>query len=210
MSYNPTFIWERNHERLKIHPDRRYLFYYRGCFCPPHAGHFDAAAKYLKYPNVRMIIHQMGGSRHGVSVTANRKIWNWYIDELLPKDRINLVQYNDDTRNYPKDHPWLKSSDVLIIIRGDEVKPDLDNYEQLDCIRWDSTIRKCRRFDVDVVFVYDLRDHDTMSASTFITNLIKYKEGRYPISHLYKYLPKDLSIETKRKIIHLLIQYHLK
>lgn len=149
----------------------------------------------------------MGGSRHGVSVTANRKIWNWYIDELLPEDRIS---FNITMKLVIILTIILGLNLVLIMIRGDEVKMDIDDYERLDCHRWDSTIRRCRRFCVNVVFVYDLRDHETMSASTFIKNLIKYKQGRYPIEDLYKYLPKNLSIGSKRKILHLLIQYHLK
>lgn len=210
MSYNPTFIWERNREGLRMHPDRNYLFYYRGCFCPPHIGHFEDAAKYLKYPNVRMIIHQMGGSRHGVPRTVNRKIWNWYIDELLPQDKIDLVQYNNETRRFPRDHPWLKDSDVIIIMRGDEVETDLKSYERLDYHRWGFVIKNARQYNIDVVFLYHLRYHESISATAFTDSLINYKQGKHPIDEVYKFLPHKLSLTTKNKIIYLLSQCHLK
>lgn len=151
----------------------------------------------------------MGGSRHGVSVSANRKIWNWYLEELLPEDRIDLVQYNYETRHCPNDHPWLKSSDVLIIIRGDEIKGDINRHESLDCRRWDYTIKKCQHYDVDVVFEYITRDA-LFSATDFTEEIIKYKQHKVPIESLYRFLPEKLSIETKRKILYLLVQYHLK
>lgn len=209
MSQSATFIWERYNQHIVIQPKRQYLFYYRGCFCPPHGGHFDGAARYLKYPNVKMIIHQMGGQRHGVPTSVNRQIWNWYIDELLPDDRVDLVQYNDDNHDLPNNHRWIRKSDVVVIIRGDEVD-DTKAHEQLDYRRWGSTIRRCDKYDINVVFIYDLRNRDKLSASAFIKDLIRYNQSRIRIEDLYQYLPKRLSTNTKRKIIHLLIQYRIR
>lgn len=208
MSRKVTFIWERYHDYLKISPHLRYLFYYRGCFCPPHDGHFEGATKYLNYPNIRMIIHQIGSSRHGVPIDVNRRIWRRYINELLPDAKIDLVQYNEDTRNLPDTHPWLRETDVLVIMRGDEVT-NTKIQERKDYIIWTSTIDKCHKYKINVIFAYDIRDHEKMSATTFIGDIIQYKRGKCSIDYLYKYLPQNLSILTKRKIIHLLAKYYL-
>lgn len=204
-----TFIWERNGQELNIDPNLKYLVYYRGCFCPPHNGHFEAASKYLGHPNVRMIIHQMGGYRHGVSKSTNRKIWQTYIEELFPNEKIHLVQYDEETSDYPKYHPWLKKSDVLVIIRGDEYN-DIESREQEDMYQWDSTIMRCKRNGIDVIFAYDTRDAARMSASTFVEDINRYKRDRIKIESLYKYLPEKLSIRSKKHVINLLIRHDLR
>jgi phosphopantetheine adenylyltransferase len=208
MSNKPLFIWERYNKDIMIHKDLKYLFYYRGCFCPPHGGHFDLARKYLKYPNVRMIIHQIGNSRHNISTNDNRRIWQWYIDELLPEEQIELVQYNSNTKDYPKNHPWLKDVDVLVILRGDEAD-DTQEEEESQLSAWKYLIKKCNKYNIDVIFVYVLRDHDKRSATSLIKEIIQYKEGYRSASDVYKYLPRNLSIKVKKKILHLLVQYNL-
>jgi hypothetical protein len=221
MNNGPIFIWERYNQKLTINPELQYLIYYRGCFCPPHVGHFNEAIKYLKYPNVKMIIHQMGNERHRVPVHINRKIWNIYIKELLPENRIDLVQYDEDTLGYPDDHKLFCKSDVLVIIRGDETK-DSYKQEKRTCSKWYNTIWRCNKRGIDIIFTYDLRDHEALSASTFINHLLRfkkinnefdqtcrYKDDSCKIEDLYQYLPELLSVDAKQNIINMLIKYDL-
>ena len=203
-----TFIWERYKQKLAINDDLKYLIYYKGCFCPPHIGHFETAARYLRYPNVRMIIHQIGNQRHNVPTNVNRSIWKKYIRELLPMERIHLAQYDDTTKDYPYNHSWLEQTDVIVIIRGDEAE-DPQIKERNDRSHWSFLIYHCHKKSIDVIFDYSLRDTQKISATTFINKLIRYKNRRLDVEDLYQYMPKRLSKTSKDQIIELLTKFYL-
>lgn len=209
MSQEVTFIWERNNENIIIQPNKQYLFYYRGCFCPPHSGHFSQAIKYLKYPNVRMIIHQIGGKRHGIPSTLNRQIWKWYIEELLPINRVELIQYNNYSHKLPLDHPWMKRITDLVLIRGDEFS-DIESYQKKEQYRWKAAITKCKKYKINLTFLYGIRDSEKLSATAFTKSLIAYQENLLKVQDLYQYLPSNLNTKTKNKIIHLLAKHDLR
>lgn len=205
----PIFIWERKQEYITIYDDLKYLFYFRGCFCPPHKGHFLTIQRYLKYPNVKVIIHQIGGERHGVSKNMNRRTWQYYIKELLPEDRVDLVQYNSSTKNLPKGHSFFKDTDVLVMLRGDETS-NVREQEKLELSTKQSLISKCLKYETQLIFLYEKRDHDKLSASSFIKNLIQYRKGKYRLIDLYQYLPEMLPVDIKNKIINKLLRYPLR
>jgi len=204
----PYFIWERYGEQLDIKPHLQYLVYYRGCFCPPHIGHFDTASRYLTGDNVRMIIHQIGNQRHNVDKNINRYIWKVYIRELLSTKKIHLVQYNNNTKDILNDHPWLNNVDVVIIIRGDEAD-NVKIQERKNLESWADSINIFNMRNIDIVFHYTLRNTEEISATTFINKLVKYKNKRIEKQHLYKYLPTNLSLYYKDKIIYHLIKHYL-
>lgn len=207
---NPTFIWERYGQKLTMNPDKRYLIYYRGCFCPPHIGHFNTAASYIQHKNVRVIIHQMGGNRHGVPKNVNRHIWKLYIKKLFPEGFAKLIQYDNNIHsdNIICSSKWFKKCDYLVIIRGDEVE-NTKLQEHQDINRWNYLIKKCNKHNVNIIFDYSTRNSSIISATTFIKNLINYKQKNIPKEYLYKYIPSNLSINDKNEILNLLIQYNL-
>jgi hypothetical protein len=204
----PQFIWERLGETLHIRSDRRYLVYYKGCFCPPHIGHFDTAASYLRSNNVKMIIHQMGNQRHNIPTDLNRSIWKTYIRELLPTNNVDLVQYNDNSKDVLYNHPWLDKANILIIIRGDEAD-NIKSQERRNLRNWKHIINNCKSRGIEIIFHYTLRDTEKISATTFIDKVIKYKNRRLHKEDLYKYMPDKLSIESKDKIIRRVARYYL-
>lgn len=208
MTFKIKFIWERNGQYLHINENLKYLFYYRGCFCPPHKGHYSAAAKYLGKNNIRMIIHQIGSERHGISKNTNRQIWKTYINNLLPRNNVDLIQYDDDNDDCIRSHRWFQECDVLVILRGDEYD-DIHERQQQELISWRSIINTCARHNKHIMFVYDIRDSKNMSASTLIRDLILFKNKRLVIESLYKYFPENLDVTLKIRIINKLIEYHL-
>jgi len=201
-----SFHWEQSNSFFTPDPDLNYIVYYKGCFCPPHAGHFNQVNILLQYTNVKVIIHQKGGkSRHGVSKEINRQIWKYYIQKLLPKERVNLVQYTSEHANdgLLLIHPWIKSCDVLVILKGDEFE-DQEIEEEQVLKRHRPIIKKLFGLGIKTIFYYTKRNHDIMSASTFISRLIQYKKDKKDIDQLYQYLP-ELTIRQKGKVIKLLL-----
>ena len=91
----PKIYWECNGDTYEIDPKKNYLIYFSGCFCPPHRGHLLMIEPFLKLPNVKFLISQIGDeSRHGVSYRISRKIWKIFIHELIPnhEHRVALVE----------------------------------------------------------------------------------------------------------------------
>ncbi len=115
-----SFYWESLGQEYPFDPSKKYLIYFKGCFCPPHRGHFDVVKDLMmKGKNIHTMIHQMGAeSRHGVPKRLNREIWRLYINELLPADRVHLIQYNSTLDIL--DLNFLKTFDTVVYIRGNE------------------------------------------------------------------------------------------
>lgn len=60
------FYWESKGEKYRFSREKKYLIYFRGCYCPPHKGHFNTIADFKDTPNTKFIIHQGGSeTRHG-------------------------------------------------------------------------------------------------------------------------------------------------
>src|SRR5207253_8253067 len=99
------------------------------CYCPPHRGHFNSVNDIIKdNSNVKAVIYQRGNEkRHGVPYDINKKIWKYYINYLLPRDRISL----NDGKSYDKflDHHFLKNCDEVIFVRGNEYS-NVDKIER--------------------------------------------------------------------------------
>lgn len=116
----PPFYWECLGQHVPYDPSKKYLFYFCGCFSPPHKGHFDQVKVALdSIPNSKIFIHQIGDeSRHGVPFDISQRIWRTYIELLLPRDRVTLRPRESMQQLY--EHRFLKEADVVVILRGHE------------------------------------------------------------------------------------------
>ena len=184
-------------------PDKKYLIFFRGGFCPPTRGHFSLVEKYAHMENVKYYISQIGSeARHGVPYSLNRKIWKIYIKKLLPKDRIILKKaYSfDDVLDE------IEGIDVVIFIRGKE-EEDIKAKEKERRERYENVFRRIRRRGVKVDFlIIDRPEKHVLSATKFIESL---KRGD-SFSKLKFFLPENLPNEECKYIIRNLKKQNLK
>lgn len=216
MSRETIFMWERYGKKIKIDPGKKYLVYYLGCFCPPHKGHFGQISGYLKHENVKVIISQIGGLRHGVPKRLNRNIWKSYISDLLPEERVDLIQYDgySGTDELLKSHEWFRECDYLIIQRGDEgdENSDTDKIERKTKRRWRKTIDICKHNRTKIIFYFSTRGNEKFnpSATKLCKVMIKYQDGLARKEDIYPYFPDKLSIKRKDRIIKALLECNLE
>ena len=201
-----SFYWESLGQEYPFDPSKKYLIYFKGCFCPPHRGHFNTVKQLVdKGKNIHAMIHQMGAeARHGVPKRLNREIWRLYVNELLPTDRIHLVQYSSTLDIF--DQKILRDIDTVVYIRGNEGY-EVNATEMRDRKIFRRIISNLERINVNMDFYYMERPLvKTLSASKFVQTLIntrgrckqqgcdcKYKRQSY-------FMPKGLSRDTVLRI----------
>jgi hypothetical protein len=119
-SHGPLISFHWN-EDFKLDPTKKYLIYYRGCFCPPTKGHFSLLKKWVDFPNVTLFIAQIGYSkRHGVSYKHNKKIWKYFIEksdltlEQQKRVKVHRLYGASDIE------PYLDRHDIVLYIKGNE------------------------------------------------------------------------------------------
>lgn len=203
--------WENKGEIYKFSKDKNYLIYFKGCFCCPTRGHFDTIKRFLDLgTNIYVMVHQIGSEkRHGIPYFLNRKIWQIYIDELLPKERVYLIPYH--CIHDMLSEKILEDIDQVVWIRGDE-----NNEQQFNINIYKNIINELAERGIGMDFYYTSRPlAETLSASEFIHNLLKYKY-RKNICHrscqyerLEYFLPKGLSDKQINWIIYSLLKYDL-
>ncbi len=193
------FIWENLGQHHNIDPKKRYLVYYQGMFAPPTRGHYEVVERFASYPNVEILIEQIGSKhRHGVPYRFNKKVWEIYIKELLPSKKIHLK--NNDDFNISK---YMKNVDVILIVRGNESDITKDEKRHIEIYKdW------IRKYDVDIDFLFIDRNMITgPSTSKFIKALLDPMSSEEDLRY---FLPKGLSSKTIHNILNLLITFPLK
>jgi hypothetical protein len=185
-------------------PEKNYLIYFRGCFCPPSAGHFSLLEKYIHQPNVKYLVSQMGSEkRHGVPYHFNRKIWKIYIKELLSeyRDRIYLekLKSSSDVFNF------LDGIDTVIFLRGKEDN-NIKAKERERLETYGDLIRKLKKRNVEMDFLtIDRPEAAKLSSTKLIESLRKNRS----YSHLKYFFPSNLSYDKTMYIVTRLKKYHL-
>jgi hypothetical protein len=170
----------------------------------------------MRLPNVKYIIHQIGSQeRHGVPYHLNRKIWELFIEELLPGNDVSLIKYrsSDDLHH----HPFVRDADVVVIIRGNEYS-NIKKEEQTFLQRYQPTIDHFNHRGIKLYYNFlDRPDAKKLCATAMISELKRY-QGKYRnchcrecvkrISHrMRKFLPSKLSSRTVRYIVHNLLKH---
>lgn len=113
-----TFYWN---EPFELDPKKRYLVYYRGCFCPPTKGHLSLVKYWSQFPNVIVFVAQIGYSkRHGVPYKHNKKIWKLFIEKsdlTLEQQKRVVVKRLYGASDI---EPFLDRADEVLYIKGNE------------------------------------------------------------------------------------------
>lgn len=211
-----SFYWECLGQRYPFNPNKNYLIYYKGCFCPPHRGHFNTVKEFTDLgENVSVMVHQKGSpSRHGVPRNYNRKIWKMYIRELLPRHRVHLIQYEDGDDIF--DLSVLDKIDTVIYIRGNEGQ-NIKRTQENDLYAYRRIMRKLARRNISMDFIYmDRPLVKVLSATVLTENLIQARRRcrkrncECTYDKLKRFFPEGLSQDTAMRIIHSLQQEDLR
>ena len=204
------FHWELNDGPYRFKKNINYVIYFKGCFAPPHIGHFSAISDIvLNNPNVKVIINQVVKSerRHGVPYEINKKIWQLYIDNLLPKNRVDLHKYQKLDKYI--NHPFMKDADKVIYLRANE-NFDIDLVEKRFVKYHKKIIKKFNSKGIDVAYYAQERNATVISATKFIEQLIKYKETGEDYYKLRQFIPEKLPLEIFHQIINMILSCNIK
>ena len=215
-SSDVTFYWESLGENYKFNPNKKYLIYYRGCFCPPHKGHFNTIADFTHLPNANFFVHQGGRERrHGVPYELSRKIWKIYIKELLPSDKFILMGRGRDQIKDMYRHKFTMESDIIVFIAGNEnYDPNEKEYEDIN-EKYRDIFRELRRKNKEIVFLYLNRPKQGSLSATELSkavlankNLSRHDPEKY--NKLKQYFPENLSDKGIKYIVRKLEECDLK
>jgi phosphopantetheine adenylyltransferase len=220
-------LFENITQNLIIDPNKKYCLYYKGCFCPPHIGHFDIIRKYVEHnSNVKIIVNQQASySRHRVPRDVSIHIMKTYIKELLPINRVSLV-FKESKYNL-LNHKFVKEADVFVSLRGNEKKRKYEQNFLQPITNNNGTVVENRTIinkvavkkDViniisnkyfnkellqqhkNVIYYYTDRGENGPSATKFTETIIKYKNNDATYDDVVKFLPEKLSDNIKKYII---------
>ncbi len=184
------------YDDYKFEENKKYLIFFRGCFSPTTRGHFSLVEKYSHLPNVKYYISQIGSeARHGVPYYLNRKIWNIYINKLLPKDRIILKKAYGIYDVLDE----IENIDVVIYLRGNEKDSGDLRYEEKERLyKYRNIISKLKRKGIRTDFlIIDRPEAHVLSATKFIEAL----KNNSSYNKLRFYVPKNLPENDFRYII---------
>lgn len=203
-----NFHWERKFGRYKFDPNLRYVMYFKGCFCPPHRGHYSTIADIMRFnPNVRLVINQKGCEhRHGVPARINRMIWQIYINRLLPANRISLGRFNKKEAFI--NHPFIRSCDRIVIMRGDE-NFDFIETENKGNKSYRKILDELNKRNIELDCIMSNRS-GIYSSSKLVSMLLDYKAGKGNYYKIVEHLPPGLQIFDYNRIINMLLSCDLK
>lgn len=212
-------LFENITKNLIIDPNKKYCLYYKGCFCPPHVGHFDNIRKYIENnSNVKIIVNQLASfSRHRVPKDISINIMKTYIKELLPIDRVSLV-YRENKQSL-LNHKFVKEADIFVNLRGNEKKRKYEQeflqpvnkevkvnkhvinkniLEQLTNNYFNKQLLQQNKY---VIYYYTYRNENGPSATKFTETITKYKNNEAIYDDVVKFLPEKLQEHIKKYII---------
>lgn len=218
-----TFLWNEPYE---IDPSKKYLVYYRGCFCPPTKGHFSLVKKWIQFPNVTVFIAQIGYSkRHGVPYKYNKRIWKLFIEksDLTEEQQKRIVV----KRLYGASdmEPFLDRADIVLYIKGNEKEKLMQIQQQQQKISKKQLDRERRDYEKNflkervnmlallrplrkpIVFLFDDRtEKNNLSASKLIGQVMEWQKlnvkklNDEQMLKIRFFLPESLNDETVGKI----------
>ena len=195
---NVCFYWECNGDIYNFDSEKNYLIYYVGGFSPPHRGHFSMIEPFLHLKNVKIVISQIEHNRHGVSYKLNRKIWKFFLRELIPNHRNKVSLMKHCCKIHILDHKFMDDTDTIIYVRGNE-NYDIDEVEKKMFSNFSKVITELYCINKRIDFYYVERPYaSSLSATRFIEAISKYR-NKY--EKLRYYLPYDLSNESVKYII---------
>ncbi len=220
-----NFYWENLSHEYPVDKKLKYCVFLNGCFCPPHKGHIQSIKNIIELlgPETKIIINQIGSSsRHGVPSYLNKQILELYVLNVFPNNNnIKLLFRAPNKEIFLND--FVLQSDVLIILRGDEVNKedkgkssDVSNINSRYKHKFRKIIKYLNKKSIRVDFIFQFRPHTIISATNFVKLINAYKEKRNKKEHklediyeIYWMMPEELSIELKYRILKELINFNL-
>lgn len=215
------FYWEDLNQQYHFNPNLKYCIYFKGCCCPPHKGHIKSIKDVVKkFPGCKLIVNQIGSAnRHGTPTEFNSELLQKYLGICIKDTKYKYMLKASSKEVYK--HRYVIDSDILIIIRGDEIKTNTINKKYLvEIINKDreKSLQKHIKFlnnhKVKVVWYISKRNVNKISATKFMEILNIYKNkilnGEQTQKDLYKvmkFIPDELNYNEKKKIINQLIKY---
>lgn len=224
-----NIYWENLEQQYPININYKYCIFINGCFCPPHKGHINSIKKAIEIfgPKAKIIVNQIGSSgRHGVPKEFNKYMMETYINNVFKSNPNIKLFFRAGAKKIFNDE-FVLNSDVVIIIRGDEVDDnDREDSSYLDEINehYKNKFKKIIKFlakkfiKLDVLFQF--RPVTEVSATRFIELVNIYKKKIFEegiqeskslmindMFELYYMMPEELDLETKYSIIKKLITF---
>lgn len=217
---NVIILFEDITRELIIDPTKKYCLYYKGCFCPPHVGHFNNIKRYIENNNnVKIIVNQQASyGRHHIPSDLSINIMKTYINELLPVNRVSLVFR--ESKNNLINHKFIKEADVFVSLRGNEKKRKYEqHFLQSPTLgtkgTFGITIKRDAQSTINnsyfnkvllqkhktVIYYYIKRDENGPSATAFTESIAKYKNRKVTYNDVIKFLPERLEDNIKKYII---------
>lgn len=215
------FYWENLNQPYPYNPKLNYCVFFNGCCCPPHKGHIDSIRSAIQMlPGCKVIINQLGSSsRHGVPSEYNSELLQKYLSNVF-KNNSNIKYMFRASNNKIFTHDFITNCDVLVIIRGDEIKEN----NKLDVIaksindknkyRFSKYIDKLNNYGIKVDFYMQWRNVNKVSATKFIEKLNIYKKKKYEsketkedLYELMNFIPEEIEFYTKYQIIKKLLKF---
>lgn len=207
------FYWN-DETPYPIDPDKFYLIYYVGCFCPPHKSHYAVVEKFVSYPNVKILISQYGKeSRHNVPFHVSRKIWKTYLKTFTKEQQKRIVLEKLKSTMDVKRH--MKGVDVIVYLKGNEEEhlKELRTPENKHLFRAferqfikerHRLIKIAKRNMADVDFCFGKRQE--VSATRFV-EAVKYNKD---LDYLRTFMPEKLRKNDAKRIVSMLKKFDLK
>ncbi len=208
--------WEDLGHKYQFDPKLKYCVYFKGCCCPPHKGHINSIKTAVgMFPGCKLLINQVGSpSRHGTSREFNSELLQKYINVVFLNQNNEIKYMLRATNDEVYSSPFIKSCDVLVVIRGDEIEPNynksnlINQINQTKINKFKKYIDSLNKIGIKVDFLMQTRNVNKLSATKFIElinvykkRLLKNKSVDKELKNLYNFIPDEIDNKTKFDII---------
>jgi hypothetical protein len=200
-------VFFNDFSKLNINPNEKCAVYFHGCFCPPHRGHIetiDLILNNIKNNNLKLLVNQIGSTRHGVSRETNYYIMKTYLKELY--SHLEYKHFKDKDRDKILNDHNLSGINTIIIAKGIE-KEDENNFNcpvvRNKLIHSNNDKYRYLTKKYNVIVIYTKRG--IYSATKFSKTLIEYKRKHNNYDKCLEFLP-NISHHEKKNIMNKLLE----
>jgi nicotinamide mononucleotide adenylyltransferase len=215
------FYWEDLNQKCPYDPKLKYCIYFKGCCCPPHVGHINSIKSAVKqFPGCKVIVNQMGlSTRHGTPRDFNSHLLQKYLSKIFKNTKVKYMLKTPSKKIFTDE--YVLDSDVLIIIRGDEIEKYALNKEYLAEIHNEKREKNIQKYvknlnknGIKLIFLIQKRNVNKVSASKFIETLNIYKDklssgikSQKDLEKVMNFIPHELNYDEKLEIINEMIKF---
>ena len=181
--------------QLRLYTEGKVILSYYGCFCPPHAGHYNLLTYVIEKtrPNIVVITttNREEDSRHGVPLSFTLKTWKNWAKILQQKYGVDtyVSSFTVDGITYNGSSPNIKEYIEINVHEGDEMDIKyINNPKQLEDLSRMSLAflhgvqRKSKRY-----YTYHVQRKGHLSATQFVKCLSNLE------NECLEYVPNDVN-----------------